>query len=138
MPYSTLERQLATALRQAASENRFDVAEHIIRALEVLGSPTRACEARTPTGGVNVTRSNYGGRTMRIKLALGSLAVAAGFMAMPVLAQTTGQPSSPMPGMSTTAPSQPGQQSQGSGGCSCCKNMAMMQAPAAPSAPKPQ
>lgn len=74
---------------------------------------------------------------MRTKLALGTLVIAAGFAAVPVAAQTTGQSSSPMPGMSTTAPTQPSQQSQGSGGCSCCKNMAMMQTPAAPPAPKP-
>ncbi len=75
---------------------------------------------------------------MRTKLALGALAVAAGFMAAPVLAQTGGQSGSPMPGMSTTAPSQPGQQSQGSGGCSCCKNMAMMQPQQPQQAPRPQ
>lgn len=36
MPYSTLETILAAALRQAAKEDRLDVAEHILRALELL------------------------------------------------------------------------------------------------------
>jgi hypothetical protein len=36
MPYSTLEVMLAAALRQAAQEDRLDIAEHIIRALELL------------------------------------------------------------------------------------------------------
>jgi hypothetical protein len=37
MPYSILERMLLAALRQAAHEHRLDVAEHILRALEVVG-----------------------------------------------------------------------------------------------------
>ena len=36
MPYSTLEVMLATALTQAAQEDRMDVADHILRALELL------------------------------------------------------------------------------------------------------
>lgn len=36
MPYTTLEKMLADALRQAAEEDRLDVAEHIIQALELL------------------------------------------------------------------------------------------------------
>ncbi len=41
MPYSTLETMLAVSLRQAAQENRLDIVEHIIRALELLDSATR-------------------------------------------------------------------------------------------------
>jgi hypothetical protein len=36
MPYSTLEAMLAAALRQASREDRLDVAEHLLRALETL------------------------------------------------------------------------------------------------------
>ena len=36
MPYSTLERMLAAALRQAAQEDRLDVAEYILLALQAL------------------------------------------------------------------------------------------------------
>jgi hypothetical protein len=38
MPYSTLERMLAAVLRQAAQDNRFDGAEHLLRALELLAN----------------------------------------------------------------------------------------------------
>lgn len=66
---------------------------------------------------------------MRTKLALGAFAIAAGFMAMPVLAQTSEQSGPSMPGMSGTAASPPAAQAQGSGGCPCCKGMisSMMQ-----------
>ncbi len=73
---------------------------------------------------------------MRTKLALSALAIAAGFAAVPVMAQTAGQSGS-MPGMSTTAPAQPGAQPQASGGCSCCQRMAMMQ-PQTPATPPRQ
>ena len=73
---------------------------------------------------------------MRTKLALGALAIAAGFAAVPVMAQTTGQSGS-MPGMTTTAPAQSGTQPQASGGCSCCQRMSMMQ-PQQGEAPRPQ
>ena len=58
------------------------------------------------------------------KLTLGAFAVAAGFVAAPVLAQTSGQSSSPMPGMSMSTPSQPSQQQSG-GMCGCCQRMAI-------------
>lgn len=66
---------------------------------------------------------------MRTQLALATFAVAAGFLAVPVLAQTSGQSGSSMPGMSGAAPSKPGEQAQGIGGCPCCKGMmsSMMQ-----------
>ena len=75
---------------------------------------------------------------MRTTLALSTLAVAVGFAAVPVFAQTAGQPSSPMPGMSMTSPAQPGAQPQASGGCACCQRMAMMQPQTPPAPPKPQ
>lgn len=75
---------------------------------------------------------------MRTKIALGALAIAAGFMAVPVLAQTSGQPDAAMPGMSSPAPSQPGQKAQGSGGCSCCQQMSMMQPQQGQQAPRQQ
>ena len=64
---------------------------------------------------------------MRTKVGLGALAVATGFFAAPVLAQTSGQSGSSMPGMSMSSPSQPGQQAQGGGMCGCCQRMAMNQ-----------
>jgi hypothetical protein len=75
---------------------------------------------------------------MRTKLALGALAVATGFIAAPVLAQTTGQSSGSMPGMTMSSPAQPGQQAQGSGGCACCQRMAMNQQQQAPQTPRQQ
>ena len=73
---------------------------------------------------------------MRTTLTLGALAVAAGFMAAPVLAQTTGQSGSSMPGMSMSTSAQPGQQ-QSSGMCGCCQRMASNQQQA-PQTPRPQ
>jgi hypothetical protein len=72
---------------------------------------------------------------MRKTLAFGALAVAVGFAAVPVQAQTAGQPDQTMPGMAPMAQSQPGQQSQGKSGC-CCQNMAMMHAPQTPQPPR--
>jgi hypothetical protein len=61
---------------------------------------------------------------MRTKLTVSALAVAAGFAALPALAQGTGQSHSSMPGMSAAPPAQSGQQ-QGGGMCGCCQRMAM-------------
>ena len=63
---------------------------------------------------------------MRTKLTVGAIALAAGFVAVPVLAQPAGQSSPSMPGMSATPPAQSGQQ-QGGGMCGCCQRMAMNQ-----------
>jgi hypothetical protein len=63
---------------------------------------------------------------MRSKLTFAALAVAAGFAASPVLAQSTSQPEAQQPGMGSMAmPGQQAQQQQGSGGCPCCQKMAM-------------
>lgn len=73
---------------------------------------------------------------MRSKLVFCALAVAVGFAAVPVVAQTTDQKSQSQHGMKMSAPAQPGQQAQGSGGCPCCQRMAMHQQ-APPAQPKP-
>jgi hypothetical protein len=97
---------------------------------------TRPCEALILGGGVNIRDLQQRRTHMRMKLALGALAIAAGFAAAPVFAQTAGQSGS-MPGMMGASPSQPGQQAQGSGGCSCCQRMAMNQQQGQ-QAPRPQ
>ena len=71
---------------------------------------------------------------MRSKFAVGALAVAVGFAAVPVMAQTAGSPNQPQPGMNMSAPAQPGQQAQGSSGCACCQKMGMMQKETPPAA----
>ena len=76
---------------------------------------------------------------MRTKFALGTLALAAGFFAAPVLAQSSSQGgSSPStPGM-MMGQSQPGQQAQGGGMCGCCQRMAMNHQQQGQQAPRPQ
>jgi hypothetical protein len=74
---------------------------------------------------------------MRTKIAFGALAVAVGFAAIPVSAQTGAQS---QPGMAPMM-GQSGQQTPGRSMCSCCQNMAMMQQPQgqqAPQSPRPQ
>ncbi len=74
---------------------------------------------------------------MHSKLTFGALAIAVGFAAVPVVAQTTSQQSQPQPGMMMSMPAQPGQQAQGTGGCACCQRMGMMQQQTPPAQPKP-
>lgn len=50
MPYSTLEVVVAVSLRRAVLEKRFDVAEHLLRALEALEISVRSGPQSTGAG----------------------------------------------------------------------------------------